>query len=47
MLQQQRLRGDGTYNTWPEEFHKGDQQVDGEKEEIAHGANRTMTTSAC
>jgi hypothetical protein len=46
MLQQQRLRSDGTYATWPEEFQKGDQQVDGEHEEVAHGANRTMTTSA-
>jgi hypothetical protein len=38
MLQQQRLRSEGACTTWPEEFHKGDQQVDGEKEEVAHGA---------
>jgi len=46
MLQQQRLRSDGTNATRPEELHKGDQQVDGENEEVAHRANRTMTTSA-
>ena len=36
---------DGTCTTWPEEFHKDDQQVDGENEEVARGANRTMTAS--
>ncbi len=46
VLEQQRLRSDGTYATWPEEFHKGDQQVDSEHEEVAHGVNRIMTTSA-
>ena len=44
MLQQQRLRSDGTYATWPEESHQGDQQVHGEDEELAHGANRSRTT---
>ena len=46
MLQQQRLCSDGTEATWPEESRKGDEQVDGEDEEFAHGANRTMTASA-
>jgi hypothetical protein len=46
MLQQQRLRSDGAHATWADEFHKGDQQVDGENEDAAHGANRTMTANA-
>ena len=46
MLQQQRLRSDGTYATRAKEFHEGDQQVDGENEEVAHGANRIITTIA-
>jgi hypothetical protein len=37
MLQQQRLRSDGAHATWADEFHKGDQQVDGENEDVAHG----------
>jgi hypothetical protein len=46
MFEQKRLCGDGTCTTRAEQLRKGDQQVDGEEEEIAHGANRTMTTSA-
>lgn len=46
MLQQQRPRGNGAHATWADEFQNGDQQVDGENEEVAHGANRTMTTNA-
>ena len=44
MLQQQRLGSDGTNATWAKEFRERDQQVDGENEEVAHGANRNMTT---
>ena len=47
MLQQQRLRSDGTYATWPEEFYKGDQQVNGENEEVAHGANESVRSFVC
>ena len=47
MFEQKRLCGDGTYATWAEQLREGDQQVDGEDEEFAHGANRTMTVSAC
>ena len=46
VLQQQRLGGDGADATWAEELREGDQQVDGKDEEVAHGANRTMTASA-
>ena len=42
MLEQQRFCGDGTDATWAEEFREGDQQVDGEDEEFAHGCNGTM-----
>jgi hypothetical protein len=44
MLEQQRFCHDGAQATGAQEFHQGDQQVDGE--EFAHGANRTMTTNA-
>ena len=46
MFEQKRLCCDRTCTAWAEQFRKGDQQVDGEEEEVAHGANRTMTTSA-
>ena len=46
MLEQQGLCGDGTYATWAEQLREGDQQVDGEDEQFAHGANGTMTASA-
>jgi hypothetical protein len=46
MLEQERLCGDGTYTTRAEQLREGDQQVDGEGEEIAHGVNRTMVASA-
>jgi len=46
MLQQQRFRSDGTHATGAQEFHEGDQQVDGEDEEFAHGTNRIKTASA-
>src|SRR5438552_15699800 len=45
MLQQQGLCGDGADATRAEEFGESDQQVDGEDDEFAHGAHRTMTTS--
>ena len=31
--------------TWAEQLRDGDQQVDGEDEEFAHGANAIMITS--
>ena len=37
MLEQQRFCGDGTYATRAEQLREGDQQVDGEDEEFAHG----------
>jgi hypothetical protein len=46
MFQQQRFRSDGAYPTWLEESRKGDQQMDGENEEVAHRQNRTTTISA-
>jgi hypothetical protein len=46
MLQQQRLRSDGAHATWADAFHKGDQQVDGEDEEVAQGGNRIMAARA-
>ena len=46
MFEQKRLRGDSAYTTWAEQFREGDEEVDGENEEFARGANRTMTASA-
>ena len=43
MLEQQGFCGDGAYATWAEQLREGDQQVNGEDEEFAHGANGTMT----
>ena len=45
MFEQKRLRGDGPHATWAEQLCEGDQQVDGEDEEFAHGANAIMITS--
>ena len=45
VFEQKRLRGDGGYATWAEHLREGDQQVDGEDEEFARGANRSMTAS--
>jgi len=47
MFEQNRLRGDGAYATWAEQLGEGDQQVDGEDEEFAHGANATMIGNVC
>ena len=46
MLEQKRLCGDCAYTTWAEQLREGDQQVDGEDQDFAHGANRSMTASA-
>ncbi len=46
MLEQQRFCYGGAQATGAHEFQEGDQQVDGEDEEVVHGANRTMTVSA-
>jgi len=43
MLEQKRLCCDGAYTAWADQLREGDQQVDGEEDEFAHGANRTMT----
>jgi hypothetical protein len=32
--------------TWAHQLREGDQQVDGEDQDFAHGANRSMTASA-
>ncbi len=45
MFEQKRLCGDGAYATWAEQLREGDQQVDGEDEEFAHGTNATMIAS--
>jgi hypothetical protein len=42
MFEQKRLCGDGAHATWTEQLREGDQQVDGEDEEFAHGAKATM-----
>ena len=42
MFEQNRLRGDGAHATWAEQLRDGDQKMDGEDEEFAHGANATM-----
>lgn len=47
MFEQKRLSGDSPYTTRAEQLREGDQQVDGEDEEFAHGANGTITVSAC
>ena len=39
MLEHQRFCGDGTYATRAERPREGDEEVDGEDEEFAHGAN--------
>ena len=44
VLQQQGLCGDGTDTTWTEQLREGDEEVDEEDGEFAHGANRTMAT---
>ena len=46
MLEQKRLCRDGAYTTWADQLREGDQQVDGEEEEFAPEANRTMTPRA-
>jgi GTP-dependent phosphoenolpyruvate carboxykinase len=46
MLEHQGLCGDGTYTTWTEQLREDNEEVDGEDEEFAHGANRTMTANA-
>ena len=43
MLEQQGFRSDGGCATRTEEFRDGYEQVEYEKEQIAHQANRTMT----
>src|ERR1700682_1931169 len=41
MFEQKRLCGHGAYATGAEQLRECDQQVDGEEEEVAHGANGT------
>jgi hypothetical protein len=45
MFEQKRLCGDGAYAARAEQLCAGDQQVDGEDDEIAHRANGTIATS--
>ena len=42
MLQQQGLGDDGAQAAGSEQLRSGDQQVDNEKEEFAHGVKRIM-----
>ena len=46
MFEQQRLCGDGAYATGAKELRERDDQVDGEDEDVAHGANRIMIARA-
>ena len=39
MLEQQRFRGDGADATGAEEFREGDEQVNREEKQFAHGCN--------
>lgn len=47
MFQQKRLRGDGSYAARADELRAGDQEVDGEDEQVALEANGTITTGMC
>jgi hypothetical protein len=47
MFQQKRLRGDGSYAARADELRAGDQEVDGEDEQVAHEADGTITTGMC
>ena len=47
MLEQKRLCGDRSYTTWAEKLREGYEQVNGEDEEFAHGANGTTTAIVC
>jgi len=47
MFEEKGLSGNSPYTTWAEQLREGDQQVDGEDEQFAHGANGTVTASAC
>lgn len=42
MLEKKRLCGNNVYTTRAEQLREGDQQVDGEDEDFAHGAPATM-----
>ena len=45
MFEQKGFCGDGTDTTWAEQLCDGDQQVDGQDEEVAHAAHRSMTAT--
>lgn len=47
MFEEKRLSSDGPYATWAEQLREGEQQVDGENEEFAHGTNGTIQGSTC
>jgi hypothetical protein len=47
MLEQHRFCHDHGHATGAQEFRRGDQQVDGEDEEVAHRANGIITISTC
>jgi hypothetical protein len=42
MFEEKRFRGDGAYTTWAEQLRESDEQVDGQDEQISHGANRNI-----
>ncbi len=43
MFEQKRFCGDGARATTAEQLRHDDQQVDGQDEDVAHGANGTIT----
>ena len=47
IIAEDRLCSYGAYTARAEQLRDGDQQVDDEDEEFAHGANGTITTSWC
>jgi hypothetical protein len=44
MFEEKRFRGEGAYATWAEQRRERDEQVDGQDEQISHGANRNIAT---
>jgi len=47
MLEQQGLGGDGAHATGAKELREGDQQVNGQDEDVSHRANRITTAGTC
>ena len=47
MFEQKRLGGDSASAATSEQLRDGDQQMDGEDEELAHEANGTIAANRC